>query len=831
MSCLKAVRLALSVMLIISFTQNASAQLFPSAPGSPANSKPDNSTDKSSDKPEKPPRMFGDRPQLRTPMRSQSNNTDENNNGMGINAIRFEGVDDSKVNGVVCSLVDGLANDDLMFAAQNLASKMEKVDGCEGNAGPQELKSSLAALVQSGKNLNLMTKENDDLSKSPDALKNYEAEVSSAISSLDSVGKSISSAGFLGSRCGRNLLSGTDMLLSVSKMIQTVAPYALKAVQAHPAFAVGTRFIMGIDGAANFISVLKKMHDENTLDMSNEANQRAVRQNICEYGRIDYRVKAFVLAKDGALTKATEQISNQFNSYRVFLANKYLKNNGLGSFSAIRADKFNAINDIQKDLRKYLKIAKDNKKEIAALSTQINSGKNLSLSCNTTAELVSRAALKAELPGRVLETLNNVTKNQVSVTISQKSLIKTELDLRTEIAKSSATADRKQVNQCVELGKDYIDTLAQISDLTLETIKELRQQADELDSDILDINMDGQSVVDSALMAAPESVPTIIDAGINTTMRSFGTPMSTNAKGRSTPAPSTFEINPSEEATKSKKNYKSAVQAIKQEMDRLIAIVDSSQEPNVLKILGADNSAISMTAIGKFMDDSKQALFNNGKKGMSCKAAELASDMLDLRANICPESPTLAYLNYSQKQLAAKHASFDRQLVELRKDVFTIMMNSGQSKEKTLTYKSLVESNNIKENLSVINLTTIPKLVPSKEVGSKTMVKNPYHENICRRLIDIRQQWYFVMSAYAEQQQVCSYIYNLQDEGFEPRLRQYCGYRKDLPGVDNRVSTLRKNYDQLQKISATDALLIQNKSKELGCSEYYGIFLNEETPN
>lgn len=778
--------------------------------------------------------MGGDRPRLRDPFRNGGNNQDRSENSgsdsnMGINALRFEGIDESKVNGVVCSLVDGLANDDLMFAAQNLASKMEKVDGCQGPDSPTDLKASLSSLAESGKKLNFMSKENEDLAKTPEALKTYEAEVTNAISSLDSIGKSLSSSPFLNSKCGRNLISNTDALLSVSKMIQSVAPYALKAVQAHPAFAVGARFIMGINGAATFITALKKMHDENTLDMNNEANQRAVRQNICEYGRIDYRIKSFILAKDGDLNKVTEQISSKYNSYRIFLANKYLKNNGMSGFYSIKTEKFDIINEIQKDLRKHLKNAKDNKKELTALASQINSGKNMSLSCNTALELVSRASLSTELPAKVMETLKNVTNNQDSVTISQKSLIKTEVDLRTEIIKSFNNITRSQINTCVELGKDYIDTLIQVSDLTMDTIKDLRQQADDLDSDILDVTMvDPSATMETALEAPPEK-STIIDSDVShvgpraETAGNGRAARSNNPFMRSFSADTGASVNPVDDATKTKKGYKDAVQAIKQEMDRLIAIVDSSQEPNVLKTLGADNSAIGMTAIGKFMDDSKMALFDNGKKGWSCKSAEMAANWFDFRPNLCPESPTLAFLTYSQKQMATKQANFDRALNELRMDISKIMTATGKRPVgRPITDQEVLKDLETAKNLSPINLTTIPKQIEKVVNGEKQMVKNPYHENICRRLIDIRQEWYFTLAAYAQQQQVCAYIYNLQDDGFEPRLRQYCGYRKDLPGKDERVSTLRKNYDQLQKVSGKDAALIMQKSKDLGCSDYYG---------
>ena len=145
---------------------------------------------------------------------------------------KFDGVTESKINGVVCPLVDGTAAGDLVAAAENLANKMERIKKCDGNADGQSLSSGITALVTAGKNLSTFPKDYEELIKSADLLNNYETQVSNAVAALDTVGKSISSTGFISSECGRKLVNDTDILFSISKAIQSLAPYALTAVQA-----------------------------------------------------------------------------------------------------------------------------------------------------------------------------------------------------------------------------------------------------------------------------------------------------------------------------------------------------------------------------------------------------------------------------------------------------------------------------------------------------------------------------------------------------------------------------------------------------------------------
>ena len=197
-----------------------------------------------------------------------------------------------------CPLLDGGGDDDLFAAAENLHSNLTSllcahgvIESSTRNNGPDS--SSMDQILNSAKVLKKYS-DNPLLMKTSAGAQDVTNNLSVVIKGISSVSQSMSAnSKNLAKTC--DLKSRGTMLKSLSQLIQAASPVALKALQSVPgltnAVPEAVPFVMGTSTVASMLNALEIVRENNSINISDSNVRLAIRQNVCEFGRIEDRLR------------------------------------------------------------------------------------------------------------------------------------------------------------------------------------------------------------------------------------------------------------------------------------------------------------------------------------------------------------------------------------------------------------------------------------------------------------------------------------------------------------------------------------------------------------
>lgn len=383
-------------------------------------------------------------------------------------ALIIKGTDRSMVPNVSCALVDDRPHTDLVNATQNLYDNMNALRACKSDVDVTALIEGLNTIIASGKNLRDLKWDPDTLKEKTDTLATMQTDVQTVITGIDRISTLLMNNKLLNSECANGAMKSSDIVAALSDLIQATSPYALAVATANPGFAPAIPFIMGISGMGSVARVIKNINDKNTIDINDPKMRQAVLLNLCEYSRIESRVKIFKRAKSGDVRTATEEMDKYSVMKRDLL--RYFPDD-VSSIAVLRA-KLNA------DLDNSEKALQDDTVEIKKLKSQMDG--DITLACYITRRMVTQATDTQVFPGRTLATFKKIINRQKQPSISQLALIDAELSIRDNIRNDNAPVTPGTVAyECADRGRSYLGALSAIVDASLKSVQATKSQLEE----------------------------------------------------------------------------------------------------------------------------------------------------------------------------------------------------------------------------------------------------------------------------------------------------------------------------------------------------------------
>lgn len=182
-----------------------------------------------------------------------------------------------------CPIFDNGPHKELLSAIDSLSLQIAASKECSGDPSVNAIKQNgetIKQQVESLQNVMMIT----DPSQVNTA--NIEASITSALGAVQNIGNVLSNNAFLNSKCGSETMTTGKALLAFNDIINGLSPYALFAVSMNAALAPALPFVIGGIVATSGISVLGKMIDDATIDMTNPTHRKAVVVNTCQFVKI-----------------------------------------------------------------------------------------------------------------------------------------------------------------------------------------------------------------------------------------------------------------------------------------------------------------------------------------------------------------------------------------------------------------------------------------------------------------------------------------------------------------------------------------------------------------
>lgn len=231
-------------------------------------------------------------------------------------------IETSLVPGVTCPLVDNQPNQDLVLAAQNLSNQLGAFkSACSGGfigtntSEVDTVQKQIESIVAAGQALKGISADPNQIVADPTKIQEVQNNVAALIQGIQSISGVLSKNSLFGQSCAQNLPTTTDIVMSLTGLVQAVTPLATKVLAVVPEFAPALPFVMGLSAAGNVAQVLGRMQEQGSLNMRDPKIRLAVLQNICEYTRIEQRLSALNEGRLSDLQNDTGNLS-KFNNMR-----------------------------------------------------------------------------------------------------------------------------------------------------------------------------------------------------------------------------------------------------------------------------------------------------------------------------------------------------------------------------------------------------------------------------------------------------------------------------------------------------------------------------------
>lgn len=212
--------------------------------------------------------------------------------------------------GMSCPLVDNRPYKDLVKAIDNLARVVVVTPECQNNLELNQMTEEIRKMAQAGTHLMSAWGAPELAIQDNQSIALFQSSIQEMITGINRVTGTIQSSSFMDSRCGKSMTSGTGLLMGVSDLVATFAPFALVGAAMNPSLKLALPYILGITGVGSAAKIIKSISDTNTLNMSIPEHREAVLENICEYSKISQRVRFLKMAQSGQVDLITSEIQS-----------------------------------------------------------------------------------------------------------------------------------------------------------------------------------------------------------------------------------------------------------------------------------------------------------------------------------------------------------------------------------------------------------------------------------------------------------------------------------------------------------------------------------------
>lgn len=373
----------------------------------------------------------------------------------------MSGIDKSAFPGMSCPLVDNRPHKDLLAATQALSRVVVVTPECQNNADMVKISEEAKKLVAAGTNLQGLWQNPEALTTDAKSLASFNGDVNVMISGLNNLTTQLQQNSLLNSKCGKEMMTGTGVIVAVSDLISSFAPFALIGASMNPAMGAALPYILGFTGVGSVAKIIKNMADANTLNMDKIEHRQAVLQNVCEFSKISQRVRFLKLAQSGQLEQVTSEIQGMRRATYSLLRSQY--SDRVSSIATIRQNLDQTLRNADATLRK-------DQSELQSVTTQLTGQTDKHLLCYAAREIVERAGSPAVFPTRAVMNLQSLLGQQNQPTLAQTTMLKSEERLRLRLRAGANDESDKGIEECASIGKAYIDALARLLLGTRDTI-------------------------------------------------------------------------------------------------------------------------------------------------------------------------------------------------------------------------------------------------------------------------------------------------------------------------------------------------------------------------
>lgn len=379
------------------------------------------------------------------------------------------GVDRSAFPGMTCPLIDNRPYKDLLQSIQALSRVVVVTPECQNNADVVKMNEEVKKLLSSGTSLQTLWASPESIASDPKALADFQANLTVMITGINRVTETLQSNALINDKCGRQMLTGTGILVAVSDLISSFAPFALIGASMNPSLGVALPYILGFTGVGSVAKIIKNLHDQNTLDMSKPEHRQAIMQNICEFSKINQRVRFLKLAQTGQLEKVTEEIQQMRKDTYSALRGRFSER--ALSIAGIRTSYAQVLSRAAQTLK--LDTA-----EIQGLMAQVAESKDDHLTCFMAREVIEKAGDESGFPLRAVGNFKTLLANQENPSVAQTAILRAEERLRDHLKSLAAAGAEKAISECAAAGRAYFESLSRIVQTTGTTLTKLTASLD-----------------------------------------------------------------------------------------------------------------------------------------------------------------------------------------------------------------------------------------------------------------------------------------------------------------------------------------------------------------
>lgn len=213
-----------------------------------------------------------------------------------------------------CPLLDQDGTSDLMTSLDALARALPVKDACKhDNTNFNELyqkqkdmfksASEIKNFIANSKNLWVGDKSNEEYLNQINGFSN---QISSLMSNVGYISESLGKNELLNSNCNSEMISKGKALHALSDLILQISPYAVLAANVSADMTLIGPVITGFTGLASLVNTVSKLNKNNEINMSESENRLMVMKAICEYMRIEGKLRYLRLAKIGTKDSQNE---------------------------------------------------------------------------------------------------------------------------------------------------------------------------------------------------------------------------------------------------------------------------------------------------------------------------------------------------------------------------------------------------------------------------------------------------------------------------------------------------------------------------------------------
>lgn len=358
-----------------------------------------------------------------------------------------------------CPIFDNRPHAELIEAIDSLSTAVSASPDCEKTTSAKSIEDNNKAIKES------ITALSGVLEADPTTVNAsmIDSNVTTALTAINNLGNVLNSNAFLNSACGRQSMSTGKALLAFNDMVNGFAPYALFAVAANAALAPMLPIVIGGTIVTTGISVISKMIDQNTLDMTKPEHRKAVVQNTCQYIKVAKKVRFMQLAQSGKIEKISQELEHNIVLYKSGMSRPSTE---LTSLLAYRQKVSSTLTTMESQL-------KSDKNDMDAVNAQLKINSDDLMVCTLARELVNWGADGKTFPMSAFNNLEAAAaqgeRSLKLQSLTLKSLNNTSMQRIVEAADQSG-ASEASLKVCAQMGKTWITAMNQAIALTSNSI-------------------------------------------------------------------------------------------------------------------------------------------------------------------------------------------------------------------------------------------------------------------------------------------------------------------------------------------------------------------------